>query len=128
MRQTHEVPLAQSIIFADVLHIENVKEVCRASNRVPYEEQMLWYNDRPTRMAYMLQTFEHLALSGIHDPDTAKVLSIQTRNQIFLSTWIARHRERGPEICQQAFRARGRPNQNLAPAISFPIQVPERKQ
>ena len=30
------------------LHRENVKEAYCASNRVQYEEQMLWYNDRDT--------------------------------------------------------------------------------
>ena len=31
--------------ISELLHIENVKEAYRASNRVQYEEQMLWYND-----------------------------------------------------------------------------------
>jgi len=29
----------------ELLHIETIKEAYRASNRVQYEEQMLWYND-----------------------------------------------------------------------------------
>jgi len=53
---------------------------------------------------------------------------MQTRNERLLSTRVARHRERGPEIRQHAFRASSRPSQNLAPAISLKIQVPQRKQ
>ena len=112
----------------ELLHIENVKEAYSASNRGQYEEQMLWLNDRHTGIAYMVQTLEFLALSGIYDHDTARVLGMQTRNQRLLSTRVARHRERGPEIRQDAFRASSRPSQNLAPAISLKIQVPERKQ
>ena len=54
---------------SELLHRENVKEAYRAqaSNRVQYEEQMLWYNDRHTGIAYMVQTLEHLALSGMYD-------------------------------------------------------------
>ncbi|KAG0133820.1 hypothetical protein HOY82DRAFT_537867 [Tuber indicum] len=47
--------------MAEPLRIENVKEAYRASNCVQYEEQMLWYNDRHTGIAYMVQTLEHLA-------------------------------------------------------------------
>jgi len=114
--------------ISELLHIENVKEAYRTSNRVQYEEQMLWYNDRHTGIAYMVQTLEHLALSGIYDHDTARDLGMQTRNEILLSTRVASHRERGPEMRQHAFRASSRPTQNLAPAINLKIQVPERKQ
>jgi len=113
--------------ISELLHIENVKEAYRPSNRVQYKEQMLWYNDRHSGIAYMVQTLEHLALNGIYDHDTARVLGMQTQNARLLSTRLARHRERGPEIGQHAFRASSRPSQNLAPAISLQIQVPERK-
>lgn len=113
---------------SELLHRENVKEAYRASNRVQYEEQMLWYNDRHTGIAYMVQTLEHLALSGMYDQDTARVLGMQTRNERLLSTRAARLRGRGPEIRQHAFGTSSRPSRNLAPAISLPIQVPERKQ
>jgi len=89
---------------------------------------MLWYNDRHTGIAYIVQTLEYLALSRIHDHDTARVLGMQTRNERLRSTRVARHQERRPEILQHAFRASSRPCQNLAPAISLKIQVPERKQ
>jgi len=76
----------------------------------------------------MVQTLEYLALSGIYDHDTATVLSLQTRNERLLSTRIARHRERGPEIRQHTFRAGSRLSQNRAPGIRLKIQVLERKQ
>jgi len=114
--------------ISELLHIENIKEAYRASNQVQYEEQMLWYNDRHTGIAYMVQTLEYLALSGIYDRDTARVLGMQTRNERLLSTRVARHRERGPEIRQHAFRASSRPSQNQGPAISLKIEVPGWKQ
>jgi len=89
---------------------------------------MLWYNDRHTGIAYMVQTLEYLALSGMYDHDTPRILGMQTRNERLLSTRVARHGERGPERHLHAFRASRRPSQNLAPAISLKIQVPERKQ
>ena len=53
---------------------------------------MLWNNDRHTGIAYMVQTLEHLALSGMYDQDTARVLGRQTRNERLLSTRAARLR------------------------------------
>jgi len=53
---------------------------------------------------------------------------MQTRNERLLSTRVVRHRERGLEIHQHAFRASSRPSPNLAPAIRLQIQVPEWKQ
>jgi hypothetical protein len=47
---------------------------------------MLWYNDRHTGVAYMVQTLEHLALRRIYDHNTARVLGMQTRNERLLST------------------------------------------
>jgi len=89
---------------------------------------MLWYNDRHTGIAYMVQPLAYLALSGIYDHDTARVLGMQTRNERLLSTRVARHRERGPDIRQHTFRASRRPRQKQAHAISLKIQVLERKQ
>jgi len=76
----------------------------------------------------MIQTLEYLALSGIYDNDTARVLGMHTWNDRLLSTKVARHRERGPEIRQHALSASSRPIDNLASASSLQIQVPERKQ
>ena len=47
---------------SEVLHVEMVKESYRSTNRVNFKEQMLWYNDRYTGLAYMIQTLEYLAL------------------------------------------------------------------
>ncbi|KAG0125070.1 hypothetical protein HOY82DRAFT_493442, partial [Tuber indicum] len=107
--------------ISDLLHIENVKEVYRASSRVQYEEQMLWYNDRHTWIAYMVQTLQYLALSGMYDHDTARALGIHTRKEKLLSTRHMRLQERGARVYQQAFRTTSRPNQNLAHVISLEI-------
>jgi len=89
---------------------------------------MLWYNDRYTRIAYIIQTFEHLALSGMYDQDAGREFCRQTRNERLLSTSAARLRGRGPEIRQYAFRTRSRPNWNLARMISLHIIVLQRTQ
>jgi len=89
---------------------------------------MLWYNDRHIGIAYMVQNLEYLALSGIYDHDTARVLGRQTRNERLVFTSVARHSERGLEIHQHAFRGSSRPSQNLAPAMGLQILVPKRKQ
>ena len=68
----------------------------------------------------MVQTLEHLVLSGMYDQDTARVLGMQTRNDRLLSTRAARLRH--------AFGTSSRPSRNLAPAISLQIHVPEQKQ
>ena len=88
---------------------------------------MLWYNDRHTGIAYKVRTLEHLALSGMYDQDTTRVLGIQTRNERLLSTRAATLQGRGPEIRQHAFRTSSRPSRNLAPVISLQIQLLERK-
>jgi len=106
--------------ISELLQIESVKEAYRASNRVEYERQMLWYNDRHTRIANMVQTLEHLALSQIFDHDTASVLGMQTQNERLLSTSVASHRERDPEIRQHTFRGSSR--------CILQNQVPEWKQ
>ena len=54
-------------------------------------------------------------------------MGIETRNERWLPTRVARHRERGPEIRQHAYRASSRPSQNIGRAIRLEIHVPERK-
>src|SRR5205807_1128843 len=88
---------------------------------------MLWYNDRHTGIAYMVQVLEHLALSGMYDHDTARILGMQTCDERLLSTRVARLRGRGRKVDQYTFRTNRRPSLNIAPAISLQIQVPERK-
>ncbi|KAG0643370.1 hypothetical protein HOY80DRAFT_997773 [Tuber brumale] len=67
--------------ISELLHIENIKEAYRASNRVQYEDQMLWYNDRQTGIVYMVQILEDLALSrittGRPSQNLAPVISLQ---------------------------------------------------
>ena len=76
----------------------------------------------------MVQTLEHLALSGMYDQDTARVSVCRHENDRLLSTRAARLWGRGAEIRQDAFGTSSRPSRNLAPAISLQIQVQERKQ
>ena len=51
---------------------------------------MLWYNVRHTGIAYMVKTLAHLALSGMYDQDTDRVLGMQTWKERLLSTRAAR--------------------------------------
>src|SRR5437588_6205598 len=94
--------------------------------QLQYNIEMLWYNDRHTGIAYMVQVLEHLALSGMYDHDTARILGMQTRDERLLSTRVARLRGRGRKVDQHTFRTSHRPSPNLAPTISLQIQVPER--
>src|SRR5437588_7737768 len=47
-----------SMDVSELLHVEMVKEAYRSTNSVNFEEQMLWYNDRYTGLAYMVQTLD----------------------------------------------------------------------
>jgi hypothetical protein len=78
---------------SELLHIEMVKEAYRASNRVNFQEQMLWYNDRNTSLGYMIQSLEYLALRGNFDPDTACVLGMTDRADRLKGTRMARRRQ-----------------------------------
>jgi hypothetical protein len=72
------------------LHIEMVKEAYRSMNRVSFEEQMLWYNDRYTGHVYMVQTLEYLTLYGSFDWETARTLKMSSRVGRVRSTRYAR--------------------------------------
>ena len=78
---------------SELLHVEMVKEAYRSMNRVNFEEQMLWYNDRYTGLAYMIQTLEYLALRGSFDSDTAHTLKLSSREERLRSTRFARQRK-----------------------------------
>ena len=56
---------------SELLHVEMVKEAYHSTNRVNFEEHMLWYNDRHTGLTYMIPTLEYLAPRGIFASDTA---------------------------------------------------------
>jgi len=58
------------------LHIANVKEAYRSSNKVNYIRQMLKYNDRCTGLEYMEETLSYLALEGWYDVDSANVFNL----------------------------------------------------
>ena len=72
--------------ISELLHVENVKEAYRASNRVDYMEQMLWYNDRTTSLDYMKHTLVYLATKGYYDKDTARVLGMQNKQGLCRTT------------------------------------------
>jgi len=62
--------------ISEWLHIANVKEAYRSSNKVNYIRQMLKLNDRCTSLDYMKQTLSYLALEGWYDVDSAKVFNL----------------------------------------------------
>jgi len=62
--------------ISERLHIANVKEAYRSSNKVNYIRQMLKHNDRCTGLDYMEETLSHLALKGWYNIDSAKVFNL----------------------------------------------------
>jgi hypothetical protein len=73
--------------ISELLHVENIKEAYRASNRVGYIPQMLWHNDRTTSLAYMKQTLAYLAIKGFYDEDTASVLGMQNKKGLYCKNY-----------------------------------------
>jgi hypothetical protein len=62
--------------ISEWLHITDVNEAYRSSNKVNYIRQMLKYNDRCTSVDYVEETLSYLALEGWYDIDYAKVFNI----------------------------------------------------
>jgi len=62
--------------ISERLHIANVKEAYRSSNKVNNIQQMLKHNDRCTGLHYMEETLSYLALEGWYDIDSAKVFKL----------------------------------------------------
>jgi len=62
--------------ISERLHIANVKEAYRSSNKVNYIRQMLKHNDRCTSLDYMDETLSYLALEGWYNIDSAKVFNL----------------------------------------------------
>jgi len=58
--------------ISEWLHIANMKEAYRASNKVNYIRQMLKHNNRCTHLYCMEETLSYLALQGLYDIDFAK--------------------------------------------------------
>ena len=62
--------------ISELLHISNITDAYRASNRVNFMRQVLVHNDRHTALDYMHQTIRWLALQGWHDKDSAALLNL----------------------------------------------------
>jgi len=62
--------------ISDRLHIGNVKEAYRSTNKVNYIQQLLKHNDRSTGLEYMEKSPSYLALQGWYDIDSAKVFNV----------------------------------------------------
>jgi len=58
--------------ISEWLHIANLKEAYRSTNKVIYIRRMLKHNDRCTGLDYMEETLSYLALQGWYDIDLAK--------------------------------------------------------
>ena len=112
---------------SELLHVEMVKEAYRSTNRVSFEEQMLWYNDRDTGLAYMVQTLEYLALRGSFDWETARTLKMSSGAERIKSTRYARQ----AQACASAGNAGSHLSQEVGLVRSGPgytsthISVPE---
>src|ERR1700737_3549651 len=57
----------------ELLHISNVKDGYRSSNKVNYTGQIVKSNDCRSSLDYMEETLHYLALQGWNDVDSAKV-------------------------------------------------------
>jgi len=62
--------------ISERLHIGNVKEAYRSTNKVNYIQQMLKHNDWCTGLDYIEETLSYLALQGWYDTDSAKVFNL----------------------------------------------------
>jgi len=109
---------------SELLHVEMVKEAYRSTNRVNFEEQMLWYNDRYTGLAYMVQTLEYLALHGSFDSDTARTLRMCSRDERLRSTRCARQRQAAADDASSHLSVETSLKPRSVPHYT-PIAVPE---
>jgi hypothetical protein len=62
--------------ISERLHIGNVTEAYRSTNKVNYNRHTLMHNDRSTGRDYMEETLSYLALQGWYDIDSAKVFNL----------------------------------------------------
>ena len=62
--------------ISERLHIANMTEAYRSSNKVNYIRQMLKHNDQCSGLDYMEVTLSYLALQGWYDIDSAKVFNL----------------------------------------------------
>jgi len=63
-------------IISEQLHIGNVKEAYRSTNKVHYFWQMLKHNDLSTSYDYLEETLSYRTLQGWYDVDLAKVFNL----------------------------------------------------
>jgi len=75
--------------ISERLHIANVKEAYRSSNKVNYIRQMLKHNDPCTGLHYMEETLSYLALQGWYNIDSAKVFNLLSATNTWRSTCTA---------------------------------------
>ena len=62
--------------ISERLHIANVNEAYRSSNKVNDIRQMLKHNDQCTGLDYMEKTLSYLLLQGWYDVDSTKVFNL----------------------------------------------------
>ena len=62
--------------ISERLHISNVKEAYRSTNKVNYIRQMLKHNDQFTGLDYMQETLSFLTLQGWYDIHSVKVFNL----------------------------------------------------
>jgi hypothetical protein len=62
--------------ISEQLHIANVEEAYRSSNKVNYIRQMLKHNDQCTGLDYMEETLSYLALEGWYNIYSANVFNL----------------------------------------------------
>jgi hypothetical protein len=67
--------------LSEQLHIANVKEAYRSTNKVIYIVLMLKHNGRCTGHDYMEQTLSHPSLQGWYDVGSAKVFTLLSHQQ-----------------------------------------------
>ena len=72
--------------ISEWLHIANVKEAYRSSNKVNYIRQMLKHNDQCTSLDCMEETLWYLAFQGWYDIDSAKVFNLLSASDTQRST------------------------------------------
>ena len=62
--------------ISERLHIANLNEAYRSTNKVDFIQQMLKHNDQCTGLDCMEETLSYLALHGWYDIDSAKVFNL----------------------------------------------------
>jgi hypothetical protein len=64
--------------ISDWLHIGNVQDVYRSTNKFNYIQQIVKHNNQGTGLDYIEGTLTYIARQGCHDIDTAKIFSLQS--------------------------------------------------